>query len=446
MGRPKFLKLTRDHKSALRSARRIIVENHFVSLPEAERSKGWLLNPNRYRIKCTSQYEKDARSASNAGRPLTLRQREQLVGYVSASSPAHVVDGWSLLGRGIDATMRGDTYSAMHFAYYAELRAAMSLLASEGVGIFDSRHPILGVNILPFPRFTGSNARGCGTHRVVWPVFRFWSGLKRAETLLNSLVMPEGRPLGDWLLGIGSRIAVRAIAKRWLTSWGLDLSSVNIDRDVRNMASYRPSEFRMPPPVSAGRVAQFANELWAMFEPGAVRRFPNVEVELLKSALRSNSLSITAENIERIGFSLRDAKKWEAFLKKPASEDPLPIQCSISHGEIDTEGCHMGMLSRAALLLFIASGSARTMLQRAEYTQTTLQGWWKRHGEERGLWNASNCPDDPLDAWEDIVEMRRDLAKFQNSTTSIHELRITSPRVVANVGAFELVGIWSLLP
>ena len=57
--------------------------------------------------------------------------------YIAASIPLHVADGWTFLARAFESIRSGDRNTAVHLAYYAELRAAMSLLASEGVGVFN---------------------------------------------------------------------------------------------------------------------------------------------------------------------------------------------------------------------------------------------------------------------------------------------------------------------
>jgi hypothetical protein len=101
---------------------------------------------NRYRVKCTSKYSDDL-DANTVSDP-------NLVAYIAGSGPAHVIDAWSYLGRAIDATLRADTSSAIHFGYYAELRAAMALLACEGVGILNTIHPIVPEKGLTDPHLT----------------------------------------------------------------------------------------------------------------------------------------------------------------------------------------------------------------------------------------------------------------------------------------------------
>ena len=69
-----------------------------------------------------------------------------LAEYIACSIPLHLADGWTFLARGLDAIKAGDSDSAIHMAYYAELRAAMSLLAGDGVGVFRSRHVAIEAN------------------------------------------------------------------------------------------------------------------------------------------------------------------------------------------------------------------------------------------------------------------------------------------------------------
>ncbi len=101
-----------------------------------------------------------------------------MVAYISASGPCHVIDGWSFIGRAIDATLRGDSYAAIHLGYYAELRAAMALLACEGVGILNSRHATIDVK-----SNTHEFGKGKGTHKIIWPCIQHWAGLAKAKSL-----------------------------------------------------------------------------------------------------------------------------------------------------------------------------------------------------------------------------------------------------------------------
>jgi hypothetical protein len=438
----KSFKIEAWHKKLLRRASRQKVEDYFVKLPRGVRATKWLRDSNRYRCLCTTRYDVDVRLM-----PPVVKHKD-LTGYISASSPAHVIDGWSFLGRAVDAALRGDAYSAIHFAYYAELRAAMSLLASEGVGIFSSHHPVVD-DAGSTHSFPPRSDRGVSTHRVVWPVLRYWATLSRAEALLDDLVNPNSIRLTSWLNALGASIPVRAVADQWLSSWGLDLAVVDDDHDSRNLASYRPSEFRRPGRLDVSHLAQFVEELWQLFEPGVGRRFPNLERLLLRNAWRKWARGTPAiHDVESLGMTNSEASDWVEFLQK--SDDPLPLRLAEKRVPVEDSNCHLRIMSRAALLLFVATASGRRLLSNATYSSNDVRFWWGRHGEDRALWNIGDLPADPQDLWADIAQSINDStawrAQHAAGTPSLHEWRTSQASALGSFGGFELVGIWGLLP
>jgi hypothetical protein len=424
-------------KPIVRSASRTSIEAYFIDLPSPQREQEWLANDNRYREECVSIFESDAK------RTLTKHKHKHLKAYVGASSPTHIIDAWSFLGRSIDCALRGDTYSASHFAYYAELRAAMALLASEGVGIFSGIHAIVGTTAsLRFPR----NGKK-GTHAVIWPLLRYWSTLTRSGDLFDGLIQPEQLSLSTWLHGLRSPIPVSAIGRSWLASWGLDLANFQQDHDIRNLASYRPSELRLAPAIGSATIAEFICSLWNLFEPGTDRRFQQLERYLLRQAWKTGGGNApTQADIERVGLTPAKATEWAAFLA--VTDDPLPLEYAENTVPIEDATCHLRIISRAALLLFVASGAVRQKLQRAGYTIDTISFWWKRQGTDRGLWDTTDLPDDPLDAWADVANAINDVTLWRdgNRNASMRQFRQDQRGNITELGSFELVGIWSLLP
>ncbi|MES1192118.1 MAG: hypothetical protein ABUS47_13695 [Steroidobacter sp.] len=430
-------------KPAIRKASRSTIEGYFVGLSNPLRESAWLDTNNRYRVNCVKRVEDDAKWArAHSAGLITKRKHSHLTAYVGASAPTHVVDGWSFLGRAIDCALRGDTYSSAHFAYYAELRAAMALLASEGIGIFSKKHAFVGHGSTAFFPTSKANA---GTHAVVWPLFRYWSSLPRATELLNNLIQPEQIPLSSWLSAKKIPLSTTAVGKRWLSRWGLDLENALEDHNARNLASYRPSEFRYASSYGASGIADFVSALWKLFEPGVARRFERIERYLLRSAVRKGG-GLESDEIAQVGLTELQSKEWEEFLS--SEDDPLPLVLSETSSSIEDSTCHLRMISRAALLLFVASGSARNLLKNANYTSDTISFWWKKHGIDRGLWNPTNVPDDPLDAWEDITLVIDELAAWRSANTrpSVEDLRKSQHQNINELGALELIGIWSLLP
>lgn len=427
------LELRRAQKEILHKASRRSAEAYFQ---RASQQRRWLPVSNRYRRTCVERYAADTRAAAV--------NDSQLAQYVGASAPAHAIDGWSCLGRAMDSALRRDTYSAVHFGYYAELRATMSLLAGEGIGIFNLCHPVIDAAGAThrFPR-TG----GLGTHKVVWPIFRYWSTLKRASDLIDEIVSPALIPLSEWLSASGAAVPMRAVAQRWLSSWGVDLAAFDDDHDNRNLASYRPSEFRSPPHLDIHEVAQFVEELWRLFEPSTARRFPTIERLLLRRAWRRGGAIPASASIEQLGVAAPEAAEWAAFLKDPS--DSMPLRLAEEQSGIEDPRCHLRIISRAALMLFVATSAARRLLTQAAYTAETLSFWWQRQGEDRGLWNAASRPDNPLDLWADISNAldTSGLWRSNNSPgSSLRDWRQTQMAALDGLGSFELVGIWGLLP
>ena len=90
------------------------------------------------------------------------------------------------------AQLRGDTGAATHLSYYAELRAAMSLLASQGIGVFNSNHAIVKKNgdVEVFKQR--------GTHKFAWDVLEEWSRSSRSAAVVTTMVRPAGASLEEW--------------------------------------------------------------------------------------------------------------------------------------------------------------------------------------------------------------------------------------------------------
>ena len=176
----------------------------------------WLSSHNPYRKDCISQIKNDIKP----GKGLS---HTHLSEYVAASAIIHCFDGWSYLGRALESEMYGNPDTARHLGYYAELRAAMSVLASEGIGVFRDRHILV----------TGSHKcdllNGMGqTHDFVWNALEIWANSNAGTDAVFRSIHPGGLPLSEWL---GQFPAGHTfVADEWLRQWGLDLSRLTDDR------------------------------------------------------------------------------------------------------------------------------------------------------------------------------------------------------------------------
>jgi hypothetical protein len=131
-------------------------------------------------------------------------------------------------------------------------------------------------------------------------------------------------------------------------------------------------------------------------------------------------------------------------------QEPMPLREASNQSQVDDARCHLQILSRAALLLFVATGSVRRLFVNAAYTIDNLSFWWEAMGQARGLWTAGGSPADPLDLWADILVAISDSGDWRLNnppgSVSLRDWRRADMPERDYLGAFELVGIWGLLP
>lgn len=438
--------LSPQAKARLKLASDVPIAGYFASLPVADKRSFWLAQGNRYRAKCTQQYDDDLPKKANGGSPgkgLTVNHAD-MVAYIAASGPTHAIDGWSFLGRSIDACLRNDPYNAIHLAYYAELRAAMALLASVGIGILNSNHTRVNKAGLT------SNYAKQNTHSHIWPCLYYWSSCNSAFRLLDSVFQPAGIPLSTWFASLGATRPVKAVARQVFRMWGLDLKILSGDHNLRNQVSYRPSELVLPPVLGVHAALSFVSNLWGCFEPSSAGRFPTLEAGLLGRALRAGKAGVLdATRIQLVGMTPIEAARWATVLA-PANE-PEILAMAAKLTTFGSSTFHLEIIARAALLLALATTSVRRHLASSGYTSSHLRFWWQRHGELRGLWNNSAVPSNPFDAWSDIKLRLEDVNAWRQSNPTVNTFYDwrrgeEGAKAVELFGAFELVAIWGLMP
>jgi hypothetical protein len=221
------------------------------------------------------------------------------------------------------------------------------------------------------------------------------------------------------------------------------------DHNFRNLASYRPLEFRRPVAAEVQEVSKFVEDLWMCFEPSDGNRFRVMEQYLLRRALVAGSVNfpLTAASLAALGMNPAEAAAWLPALNNP--NEPNFFAAAEVKSAIEDSNCHLQVVSRAALLLYLATLAARALLTAAGYRREDLAFWWMPHGTNRGLWDDGNQPANPLDVWADVSETLRENREFVAGNAhglSLSAWRTAQPRAIAFMGAYELVAIWGLLP
>ena len=365
----------------------------------------WLDRRNPYRTNAAASI----RNHVKQGRLI----RPKVLEYLAVSTILHCFDGWSYLGRALQAEMSCDPDASRHLGYYAELRAAMAVLASEGIGVFDRHHVVVDAG--------GSChgiANGGTTHAFTWDALETWADTKAGDVLLR-VINVYGIALAEWLDQFRST-GVHAIASDWLRSWGLDLCRMTQDRDARNTASYRPTALESSGPRSIVDVMQSVTEMWRLFEPSGTAPFRDLDRHLLRRSLEAvfrlaHPYSRSPKQarlqyrvrIERMlnALNLSDVARdrLRVFLDPldPTSHVTLPSDAagndpprSISHSK--------QVLARAALLLRVATGCARDLLDSTGEDLRRLIGFWCSDASvRRTMWREQSVPASFVGLWDD---------------------------------------------
>lgn len=395
-------------------------------------------------LPANSPYARDAARRVDADKKVPANLRDRFVKQVAASSIVHVGDAWSYLGRALDALLAGDIAGCAHLTYYAELRAAMALLAGEGIFIGNKKHIVVtntGTAVIPATN---------GTHEAAWKCLSGWSREPRASVLLGTVIRPEGRPLSDW-----TNSSLFGAGLPWTSQLfrlvGLDISAYFRDRDLRNHVSYRPTRMR-PHATSAEEVAQLVEQSWRLLEPDAKGGFPVIDKALLPNLLqtahvpaRSGDFSAWAKWIDALVPPGLESSAYVAALRVgPPSDlnDPL-LQYVLDRGAGTLKGVAelRPILARTLVILRVATGSALDLLHGAGASPASVSSWLNQLAVDHGLWPAESPPPLPADLWADIFDSLTDLQAI--APTSLSVLRAEVARSGAILGQAERVTAWS---
>lgn len=441
-------------ESALSRASRPGIEVALQRVGANRPTDRWLPTANRYESKFNNQFEQDIEnSAVNS---------DDLAEFIAVSGATHCLDAWSYVGKAVHCFLSGDPYKAVHFAYYAELRAAASLLAAEGIGIFKTHHYIV-INSGTTVMLPGN----VGTHPMAWRVFKWWVSDPRSVNLLKDVIRPGNLPLAQWIEEFNKGQAqVNEIGSEWLQSWGVDLDQFSSDHGARNVASYQPTSLDswelIPAEDGLLRLAEF----WNPLDPNEEGIFGSLDKHLLRSLLESiferysgDSPRIVKQQknysnqmdllLRRMGMSPDRTKYWKNFLTWSEEPQELPlIKNAGDHLIIGARSFEIGIISRAVLLLRVATGANYNLLFSAKFDRHALDFWYESIGTERGLWLAGNAPPNFADLWDDIADSLGDLPIF-DAESPPDEIQRASylkkyPGQLKFLEEHERVGIWAL--
>ena len=458
---------TTKHGRAGRSVEEVLSgASRFAVERAARRVRGrlyhdrWLASTNMYLhqapAKLKAQFKSEGRRPQQPlVYPADTLEAMHLAEYIAASTILHCVDGWTYLGRALAAQLVGDSSTARHLGYYAELRAAVSLLAGQGVGVFAGPHVILkeSNDVEIFHQL--------GTHHFAWNALSAWTDLPASVELLGEVIQPADAKLVDWLEPLAGPDVWQQTGRDYLRHWGLDVERFGRDREARNDSSYQPrTAFGANPPASR-RAAEFSSDLWRLFEPLGATHFDTLDRYLLRRTLHrlfklryGHSANSDPQRFQAFfgqALGSLQTSESEAQLIRFLNRDGFPEEPSLfSEAElqsaIDDPEDHLQVIARAALLLRVASGSAQRMLKEASLPYLKFEWWSRQIAATRALAEADVSLRTPELLWLDVEEaiIGLDEKIAHGDADTYLTLSGRCPAELSVLGGCERIALWAL--
>jgi hypothetical protein len=376
---------------------------------------------------------------------------QQLAEVCAVAGPSHCVDGWSYAARSLSALLAGDYHAARHLAYYAQLRAGLSILANLGVGIFNKINFVIDAS--GKMQRLDSGQQGIGTHAIVWQVLETWAADPGLATALVDLVKIRGVPLRDALDAIWPGFSPVTVAATLIEGWGLDLKRGKKEHIYRNISSYAPQGLN-PLAQSAHDVVQFVDEMWRLFEPRGGAGFDELDKHLLRSLLHKLRTIVEEEGkpiadgsigtrYEYLPPTILPIVSLEFLLdQNPAHEaNLLRLARSVADPAMPLE-----MISRAMLLLRTATAFTQANFSEAgiDGAQGQLDAWLHETAVQRGFW-PPDSPTTALDLWDEVDYALADMATAATPPPNcLHDWLIKPEKGLPILGQAERITLWSL--
>lgn len=397
-------------------------------------------------------YKKDTRERVNTLTMASLKGN-QMEEYIAASVIVHSSDGWNYLTRSVESLINGDVASAIHFAYYAELRSAMSLMAYDGVGIFDQQH--IWYNAAKVPTLF----RGFTTHSGADLGMKEWAKVAAKKDVLFNLIRVNNHSLGDWIreTGVSTKSKyVNSIISEWLRKWSIDLH-LKQDQSIRNIMSYRP-HFAIPE-IDIEQTLEKLTHIWELLEPQASGGFPVLDRYLLRIAMEEVYKKSTGRIAAGAPYHLfltnifgrlgeDPAQPLFNFLIRATLPDDAIVFSEAQKDKLDplvNKNDPFPLICRAILLLRLATGSANDLLEDSSLNKADLRFWWENICLEQGLTNTTPSGIDTADLYTDVRDSIDEMSNYPSgSFNSIKESFNSISQELFYLKQFQRPGLWGL--
>ena len=232
------------------------------------------------------------------------------------------------------------------------------------------------------------------------------------------------------------------------------------DRGLRNRASYDPSEllgYRYP---GDGETVKFVLDTIQTLEPSGIRGgFGVLDQQLLGHAIDQqfeastgskprddfesyrNEVDTMLRNIGNEHLTGEGTRQYLIRDRHQVNRQSLVQRASTR----DDVGDPRPLLSRAAVLLRVATGTANEFMRVSNIDLDHTGSWWERRAQRIGLWNSGDRPDEVIDVWADVhfaMEVLEAWYEEQScQTRDLFSKRAGELWEITNVGRLALIGI-----
>lgn len=447
-------------------ALRVLTQSETENIQQADRSfvvsalsfffanapKSWQPLYGKYQKGITFQHSPSGNS------PIPANQVAQ---FLAMSAPTHCANGWAFLSRAFNSILSGDAHSAWHFAYYAELRAAQSILAANGCGVFNSWNCVVDSYGKLIQVDDRKQKRIFGTHDMTWMAIKALLEAPRlsSHNVINGIVL-GGNTIGELVQAAFPGTPIWNNIYAWLNSWLFDLEEGSNDRAMRNRCSYNPHELTTHS-LSVGEGIEFIDEFWKLFTPVPGSIFFNLDKYLLREALFSEAeKSLHGDGVTNPSIKEKIARLENAFtllkssyptisinkdfvLKKQSASNPLILKEAKNRKLFPSSP--LPILARASLFLRLANGVVMNLLEDAGVNMAEqLDFWLHEKACERGFINSAMKLSSWSDLFMDVQNSMDDLLEHVNSLDPLEREYILSRSPIYRVCEAERIIFWSL--
>jgi hypothetical protein len=349
--------------------------------------------------------------------------------FVAAEQLIHLLDGWKYVSAAFNAYLTNSRSAGTHFAYYAELRAALSLFAGSGIRVnqFDSYYLDSG----------GTKYQIVGdtkTHSITWKIWQEWiKRLDAIELLTKHVRLITGVTLGDFA-DAGNVLSFA------LQNWGYDLFSLARDHKARNTASYEPA-ISMPLRGMEDPDAALIKRIWTLLLPtehgvGFDTSFINFLVS--KTSLAKHQVDQSKTSSEHMSAMIKAASTQTGVEESVIRSLLVDSQPDIGLFEKAAERSeHVeNVLCRALFLLRMATLSVAKSM--AIGAPDPVANWLKNWLATGGLYEERDV--DPRDLSEDYRVASEEYYQASSSLPhclwSPHEQNLSATAQLARPDAF----------